>query len=53
MIRKLTEEDFDEAVNVICKSFMTVAEEFAITKENAPAYNIRLTSAREYNIIIM
>ena len=36
MIRKLTESDFAEAVTVICKSFMTVAEEFNITKDNAP-----------------
>ncbi len=38
MIRELTESDFAEAVTVICKSFMTVAEEFNITKENAPAF---------------
>ena len=38
MIRKLTESDFTEAVTVICKSFMTVAEEFNITKDNAPAF---------------
>ena len=38
MIRKLTEKDFDEAINVICTSFLTVAEEFNITKDNAPAF---------------
>ena len=38
MIRKLTENDLEEAVNVIRSSFMTVAEEFNITKENAPAF---------------
>ena len=38
MIKKLTEADFDEAINVICTSFLTVAEEFNFTKENAPAF---------------
>ncbi|MBR6403481.1 MAG: GNAT family N-acetyltransferase [Eubacterium sp.] len=38
MIRELTENDFDDAISVICNSFMTVAEEFNITKENAPAF---------------
>ena len=38
MIRKLTENDFAEAVTVICSSFMTVADEFNITKENAPMF---------------
>ena len=38
MIRKLIENDLEEAVNVIRSSFMTVAEEFNITKENAPAF---------------
>ena len=47
MIRKLTEEDFDEAVNVICKSFMTVAEEYDITKENAPAYTAFATDVHK------
>ena len=38
MIRKLTENDFAEAVTVICSSFMTVADDFNITKENAPLF---------------
>ena len=38
MIKKLTEDDFDDAIDVIRNSFMTVAEEFNITKENAPAF---------------
>ncbi len=38
MIKKLTEDDFDEAIDVIRNSFMTVAEEFNFTKENAPAF---------------
>ena len=33
MIRELTGNDFAEAANVICISFITVAEEFNITKE--------------------
>ena len=38
MIRKLTENDIAEAIKVICTSFMTVAEEFDITRENAPLF---------------
>lgn len=47
MIRKLTENDFDEAVNVICSSFMTVAEEFNITRENAPAFTAFATDGNK------
>lgn len=43
MIRQLTENDFEEAVNVICRSFMTVAEQFNITRENAPAFTAYAT----------
>ncbi len=43
MIRKLTEKDFDEAINVICSSFMTVAKEFNITQENAPMFTAYAT----------
>lgn len=45
MIRELTANDFDEAVNVIRSSFMTVAEEFNITRENAPAFTAFATDA--------
>lgn len=38
MIREITEEDFEKCINVIRESFMTVAEEFYITRENAPAF---------------
>ena len=47
MIRKLTESDFTEAVTVICKSFMTVAEEFNITKDNAPAFTAFATVTKD------
>ena len=43
MIRKLNENDFNEAIAVICSSFMTVAEEFDITRENAPAFTAYAT----------
>lgn len=43
MIRQLTEKDFSEAVNVICSSFMTVAKEFDITRENAPGFTAYAT----------
>lgn len=38
MIRKIEEKDITECVNVIRKSFMTIAEQFGITVENAPAF---------------
>ena len=43
MIRQLTENDFAEAINVICTSFITVAEEFDITRENAPYFTAYAT----------
>lgn len=36
MIRPVTEKDIPACVEVIRKSFLTVAEEFHFTKENAP-----------------
>lgn len=50
MIRKLTENDFEEAVNVICNSFMTVAKEFNITRENAPAFTAFATDENKLRI---
>ena len=38
MIREIEEKDYREAVAVIKESFMTVADEFGITEENAPRY---------------
>jgi len=43
MIREITREDIPECVNVICTSFMTVAEQFDITRENAPAFTAYAT----------
>ena len=50
VIRKLTEDDLEEAINVICSSFMTVAEEFNITKENAPAFTAFATDMNRMRI---
>ena len=38
MIRKIERSDIPECVDVICASFMTVADEFGFTKENAPRF---------------
>ncbi len=38
MIREATREDIPTCVNLIRSSFMTVADEFGITKENAPRF---------------
>ncbi|MBR4819240.1 MAG: GNAT family N-acetyltransferase [Clostridiales bacterium] len=38
MIRPITKEDIKESVNVIRTSFLTVAEEFGLTEENAPRH---------------
>ena len=38
MIRQIVREDFPECVEVIRKSFMTVAEQFDLTPENTPAF---------------
>ena len=38
MIREINENEFKEAVEVITKSFMTVADEFGFTRENAPRF---------------
>lgn len=38
MIRPVTEKDIPACVEVIRKSFLTVAEEFHFTKENAPRF---------------
>ncbi len=36
MIREINKSEIPECVEVICRSFMTVADEFGFTKENAP-----------------
>jgi len=38
MIREIKENEFREAVEVITKSFTTVADEFGFTAENAPGF---------------
>ena len=38
MIRKAKRADFSACADVIRKSFLTVAEEFGITRENAPRF---------------
>lgn len=46
VIREIQEKDIDECVNVIRKSFQTVADEFGFTEENAPRYTAFATDAR-------
>lgn len=38
MIKQITKENIPECVSVIRESFMTVAEDFGITPENAPRF---------------
>ena len=38
MIRKISKNEIQNCVEVICKSFMTVADEFGFTIENAPGF---------------
>ncbi|MDE5858956.1 MAG: GNAT family N-acetyltransferase [Oscillospiraceae bacterium] len=38
MIKQITKENIPECVKVIRESFLTVAEEFSITPENAPRF---------------
>lgn len=40
MIRPVTEKDIPACVEVIRKSFLTVAEKFHFTKENAPRFDM-------------
>ncbi|MBO4688279.1 MAG: GNAT family N-acetyltransferase [Clostridiales bacterium] len=44
MIRPITKEDIKESVNVIRTSFLTVAEEFGLTEENAPRFTAFATT---------
>ena len=43
MIRQIEKTDFPECINVIRESFMTVAKQFDITQENAPAFTAYAT----------
>lgn len=38
MIKAVNKNDFPECIDVITRSFMTVADEYGITRENAPAF---------------
>ena len=44
MIRKVKREDIPECVKIIKNSFMTVAEEFGFTVENAPRFTAFATT---------
>ena len=44
MIRKIRKNEIPGCVEVICKSFMTVADEFGFTMENAPRFTAFATT---------
>lgn len=44
MIREINKNEVQSCVEVICKSFMTVADEFGFTKENAPRFTAFATT---------
>lgn len=44
MIREIDKQDIEECVNVIRKSFLTVAEEFGFTIDNAPRFTAFATT---------
>lgn len=44
MIRKVGREDIHECVDVIKRSFLTVADEFGLTEENAPRFTAFATT---------
>ena len=44
MIRTITKEDIKECVSVITESFMSVADEFGFTRENAPRFTAFATT---------
>ena len=49
MIRKAEQEDIRECVEVIRKSFVTVADEFGFTVENAPGFTAFSTTEDRIN----
>lgn len=49
MIRKVEQEDIKECVDVIVKSFMTVADEFGFTIDNAPRFTAFATTEERIN----
>ncbi len=44
MIRRIKKSEIPNCVEVICKSFMTVADEFGFTVENAPRFTAFATT---------
>ena len=44
MIREINKSEIPECVNVIKKSFKTVADEFGFTPENAPRFTAFATT---------
>ena len=44
MIREVKREDIPECVGVIKRSFMTVAEQFGLTEQNAPRFTAFATT---------
>lgn len=44
MIKKVTMNDITECVNVICASFLTVANDLGFTRENAPRFTAFATT---------
>ncbi len=44
MIRKIERNEIPDCVQVICRSFMTVADEFEFTIENAPGFTAVATT---------
>ena len=49
MIRKVGQEDIKECVDVIVKSFMTVADDFGFTIDNAPRFTAFATTEDRIN----
>ena len=49
MIRKVKQEDIRQCVEVVRKSFATVADEFGFTNENAPRFTAFATTEGRIN----
>ena len=50
MIRAIEEKDIKECVNVIRKSFMTVAKQYNITVENSPYFTAFATDENKVRL---
>lgn len=53
MIRETCQQDIPRCVDVIRKSFATVAEEFGITEENSPRFAAFATDERRINLHLL